>query len=74
MESVYIVDYDLPKNQPGRRQFYRYLHRILDNTNWKKSSDSVIMVDEHSKALSILQLVKVFNPVSVHVYKAVLLE
>lgn len=74
MESVYIVDYDLPKDQPGRRQFYRFLHKILDSTKWKKSSDSVIMVDDYSKAQSILQLVKAFNPVSVHVYKAVLLE
>lgn len=74
MESVYIVDYDLQKNQPGRRQFYRYLHKILDGTKWKKSSDSVIMVDEYSKALSILQLVKAYNPVNVHIYKAVLLE
>jgi hypothetical protein len=40
----------------------------------EKSSDSVIMVDDYSKALSILELVKAFNPVSVHVYKAVLLE
>ena len=47
---------------------------FADNTNWKKSSDSVIMVDEYSKALSIMQLVKAFNPVSVHVYKTVLLE
>jgi hypothetical protein len=37
MESVYIVDYDLPKNQPGRRQFYRFLHKILDSTKWKKA-------------------------------------
>lgn len=33
----------------------------------------VIMVDD-SAAKSILQLVKAFNPVHAHVYKAVLLE
>ncbi len=74
MESVYIVDYDLPRDQLGRRQFYRYLHKILDRCTWKKSSDSVIMVDDYSAAKSILQLVKAFNPVNAHVYKAVLLE
>jgi hypothetical protein len=68
------MDYDLSKDQPGRRQFFRFLHKILDSTKWRKSSDSIIVVDDYSKVQLILHLIKAFIPVNAHVYKKVLLE
>lgn len=70
-ESLYVVDYDIPRNQSGRRQFYRYLNKILDGCNWKRSSQSVILVDERLVALHIAQLAKAYNANYVNVYEAV---
>lgn len=70
-EFVYVVDYDIPRNEPGRRQFYRYLNKILRRCNWKKSSNSVIMVDNQSAALSIMDLARRFNAHHANVYRAV---
>jgi len=70
-EPVYVVDYDIPRNQSGRRQFYRYLNRILDGCNWKRSSQSVILVDDRSVALHIVQLARAFNASYANVYEAV---
>lgn len=68
---VYVVDYDIPRNQSGRRQFYRYLNKILNGCNWKRSSQSVILVDERLVALHIVQLAKAYNANYVNVYEAV---
>ncbi|MGD2247084.1 MAG: hypothetical protein PVF58_01675 [Candidatus Methanofastidiosia archaeon] len=70
-EKVYVVDYDIPVDQPGRRQFYRYLARILKGCTWKKSSSSVIMVDDRCVAFSILQLARACNAQYANVYEAV---
>jgi hypothetical protein len=70
----YMVDYDLPTDHPGRRQFYRYIHKILEGTTWKKSSDSVIVVDNYLTATHILQICKAFNAVHAHIYKVVPLD
>jgi hypothetical protein len=70
-EFVYVVDYDIPRNEPGRRQFYRYLIKILGRCNWKKSSNSVVMVDNQSAALSIMDLARRFNARHANVYRAV---
>ena len=70
-EKVYVVDYDIPVTQPGRRQFYRYLTKILKDCRWKKSSNSVILVDNRSVAFSILQLAKAFNAQYANMYEAV---
>lgn len=69
MKEMYVVDYDLP-NDKGRRQFYRHLNRILKDCNWKKSSQSVILVDNLSIACDILQLAKAYNALHANMYKA----
>jgi hypothetical protein len=75
MESErYLVDYDLPKDHPGRRQFYRYVHKILDSTKWRKSSDSVIILDDYLTATHILQVAKACNAVHAHIYKVIPLD
>lgn len=71
IEPLYVVDYDIPKNQKGRRQFYRYLNKVLEGCCWKKSSDSVILVDDRLTALQVVQVAKAFNASHVNVYKAV---
>ncbi len=70
MKEMYVVDYDLPQDK-GRRQFYRHLNRILKDCNWKRSSQSVIVVDGFSAACDILQLARAYNAHCVNVYKAV---
>lgn len=69
MKEIYVVDYDLPCDT-GRRQFYRHLKRILKCCHWKKSSQSVILVDDYFAAHDILQLARTYNG-HAHMYKAV---
>ncbi len=69
-KGAYIVDYDLPEGN-GRRQFYRYLKRILTGCHWKKSSDSVILVDNLRTALAVLDLARACNARNANVYKCV---
>jgi hypothetical protein len=68
--DIYVVDYDLSKGN-GRRQFYRYLHRILKDCCWKKSSNSVILVDSMSAALAVVELARACNAHTANVYKCV---
>lgn len=70
MKEIYVVDYDLPKDK-GRRQFYRHLNRILKDCHWKKSSQSVILVDDFTAAFDILQLARAYNARCASMYKAV---
>lgn len=70
MKEIYVIDYDLPQDT-GRRQFYRHLKRILKDCHWKKSSQSVILVDNVSAAFDILQLAKAYNARYASAYKAV---
>ena len=67
-QSLYIVDYDLPKGNK-RRQFYRYLKRVLNECRWKKSSDSVILVDNLRTALAVVDLARAYNAHHANVYK-----
>lgn len=69
-KEVYVVDYDLPTGD-RRRQFYRYLKRVLIGSNWKKSSNSVILVDNLHTALSVLELARACNAHNANVYKCV---
>ena len=69
-KEIYIVDYDLPEGN-GRRQFYRYLKRVLIECRWKKSSNSVILVDNLRTALAVLDLARVCNAHNANVYKCV---
>lgn len=70
LKEVYVVDYDLPAGN-GRRQFYRYLKKVLAGCNWKKSSDSVILVDNLCAALAVLALARAWNAHHANVYKCV---
>ncbi len=70
--EMYVVDYDLPEGS-GRRQFYRYIKRILRECHWKKSSNSVILVDNPRTALAILELARACNAHHANVYQCVLL-
>ncbi len=72
-KNMYVVDYDLPADVHGRRQFYRYLNKVLTDCHWAKSSNSVILVDSLSAALTILQLARAFNARYANVYKATLI-
>jgi len=70
MKEIYVVDYDLPQDK-RRRQFYRHLNRILKDCHWKKSSQSVILVDDFTVAFDILQLARAYNARCANMYKAV---
>lgn len=67
-KEMYLVDYDLPADE-GRRQFYRYLDKILKGCHWKKSSNSVVLVDNLLAAHAILEVAKAFNARSANVYE-----
>ncbi len=68
MKEMYVVDYDLPSDK-GRRQFYRHLNRILRSCHWKRSSQSVIIVDDFAAATDILQLARAYDAYHVNMYK-----
>lgn len=67
-KEMYLVDYDLPADE-GRRQFYRYLDKTLKGCRWKRSSNSVILVDNLLAAHAILEVAKAFNAQYVNVYE-----
>lgn len=69
-EMKYLVDYDLPAEN-GRRQFYRYLKRILKSCNWTKSSNSVILVDDLSAAYAVVKVARACNAQYANVYKVI---
>lgn len=69
-EMKYLVDYDLPAEN-GRRQFYRYLKRILKSCNWTKSSNSVILVDDLSAAYAVVKVARACNARYANVYKVI---
>jgi hypothetical protein len=71
-KELYVVDYDLPATNE-RRQFYRYLKKVLKTCHWGKSSNSVVLVDDLHTALSILELARAHNAHHANVYKCVLL-
>lgn len=70
-KDMYVVDYDLPVDTTGRRQFYRYLNKLLAECHWRKSSNSVILVDSLPAALTVLQLARAFNAHHANVGRAV---
>ena len=70
-KELYVVDYDLPATNE-RRQFYRYLKKVLRTCHWGKSSNSVILVGDLHTALSKLELARSLNAHPVNVYKCVL--
>ncbi len=70
MKEIYVIDYDLPQDK-RRRQFYRHLKRILKDCHWKRSSQSVILVDDHTVAFDILQLARAYNASCASMYKAI---
>ena len=69
-EMKYLVDYDLPAKN-GRRQFYRYLKEILKGCNWRKSSNSVILVDDLSAAHAVVKVARACNAQYANVYKVI---
>jgi hypothetical protein len=69
-KGMYLVDYDLPAGN-RRRQFYRYVDKILEGCCWTKSSNSVILVDNLVTAQAIAEVAKAFNACSANVYKVI---
>lgn len=68
--KLYVVDYDLPEGSE-RRQFYRYLKKVLIECHWKKSSNSVILLDNLHAALAVLELARACNAYNANVYECV---
>lgn len=58
-EDMYTVEYDFLKKSK-RRQFYRYLAKILTNCHWKKSNNSVL-IDNLRAALAVQELTRAYN-------------
>jgi hypothetical protein len=58
--SVYIVDYDVPREPAGKRvQFYRDLKRVSDSL--KYSTRSVLYTKERELAEAVYWLVMAYN-------------
>ena len=65
--SVYIVDYDIPKDPPSQRvQFYRDLKKVNGQGNF--STKSVICTEEKELAEAVYWLVIAFGG-RVNIYK-----
>jgi hypothetical protein len=65
--SVYVVDYDIPREPAGKRvQFYRDLRKI--NTGLKYSTKSVFRIEEKELAEAVYWLVIAYGGI-VNMYK-----
>jgi len=66
-DSVYIVDYDIPRDPPGKRvQFYRDLKKVNGQCNF--STMSVICTEEKELAEAVYWLVTAYGG-KVNMYK-----
>jgi hypothetical protein len=48
-KKKYLVDYDIPRDVAGRKQFYRKLREL----KLERSSESVVLTDDPEKASAI---------------------